>query len=148
MVWSQQFLFVSIEVGLTSSSNRQFAIPACIGHDVCSVAVGSLPQAEEKVQWRGGHPPHQHIMYAPSRKLTWQWKITIFNRRYIFKCLFFHCHISFPGGSISSYLGWIWIIHFWFTLDLKKHPHNYLCEHVGRNPLHETNWSEVYNSTK
>lgn len=27
----------------------------------------------------------------PSTKLTWQWKNSIFNRRYIFKRLFFHC---------------------------------------------------------
>ena len=33
----------------------------------------------------------------PLRKLRWQWKITMFNRRYIFKWLVFHCHISFPG---------------------------------------------------
>ena len=33
----------------------------------------------------------------PLRKLTRQWNITIFNRRYIFKCLFFHCHLSFRG---------------------------------------------------
>ena len=31
----------------------------------------------------------------PSRKLTWQWEIAVFNRRYIFKWLFFCCHISF-----------------------------------------------------
>ena len=32
----------------------------------------------------------------------WQWKITIFNRRYIFKWLFFHCHVSFRGCCIPS----------------------------------------------
>ncbi len=31
-----------------------------------------------------------------SSKLTWQWKITIFNGGYIFKWVFFHCHGSFP----------------------------------------------------
>ena len=39
-----------------------------------------------------------------SRKLTWQWKITILNRRYIFKWLFFHCHVSFQGCNQSSTL--------------------------------------------
>ena len=29
------------------------------------------------------------------KKLTWQWNITIFNRRYLFKCFFVHCHVSF-----------------------------------------------------
>ena len=31
-----------------------------------------------------------------SSKLTWQWKITIFNRRYIFKRSIFHCYVSLP----------------------------------------------------
>ena len=35
----------------------------------------------------------------PVQKLTQQWKITIFTitSRYIFKCLCFHCHVSFRG---------------------------------------------------
>ncbi len=32
-------------------------------------------------------------------KLTWQWKITILNRRYIFKWLVSYRHVSFPGCS-------------------------------------------------
>ena len=45
-----------------------------------------------------GKPPkvkdqNEHLL----RKLTWQWKITRFNRRYIFKWLSFHCHVSFRG---------------------------------------------------
>ena len=39
-------------------------------------------------------------------KLTWQWKITIFNRRYIFKWLFFHCHLSFRGGILWTGTAW------------------------------------------
>ena len=31
----------------------------------------------------------------PCRKLRWQWNISIFNRRYIFKGLVFHCQLSF-----------------------------------------------------
>ena len=34
------------------------------------------------------------------RKLTWQWKITMFNTRYIFKRLFFRCHVSFQECTI------------------------------------------------
>ncbi len=37
------------------------------------------------------------IRYLPLWKLTWHWKITIVNRRYIFKFLFFQCHVSFRG---------------------------------------------------
>ena len=37
------------------------------------------------------------------QKPTWQWKITIFDRRYIFKCLFFHCHpLRCPAVKIPS----------------------------------------------
>ncbi len=34
----------------------------------------------------------------PSNKLTWQWKTTVFNRRYIFNWLFFNCDVNFPGS--------------------------------------------------
>ena len=33
-----------------------------------------------------------------SWKLTWHWKIAMFNRKYIFKWWIFHCHVSFRGG--------------------------------------------------
>ena len=36
------------------------------------------------------------------RKLTWHWKITIFNRKYIFKWWSFHCHVSLPEGRCFS----------------------------------------------
>ena len=36
----------------------------------------------------------------PSSKLTWQWKIIIFNREYIFNRSIFHCHVSLPEGTI------------------------------------------------
>ena len=40
-------------------------------------------------------------IYTP-RKLTWQWKITLFNRRYIFKWLEFSiCHVSFLGCTYA-----------------------------------------------
>lgn len=43
--------------------------------------------------------------WAPTRYTTENehdnWKITIFHRRYIFKCFFcFHCHINFCGGGV------------------------------------------------
>ena len=34
------------------------------------------------------------------------WKITFFNRGCIFKCLFFHCHVSFPEGAIFFQQSW------------------------------------------
>ena len=36
--------------------------------------------------------------YLPPGKLTWHWKIHMFNRKYIFKWWIFHCHVSFWGG--------------------------------------------------
>ena len=35
----------------------------------------------------------------PSSKLTWQWKIPIFNSKYIFNWSIFHCHVSLPEGN-------------------------------------------------
>ena len=42
----------------------------------------------------------------PSSKLTWQWKMSIFNREYIFNRSIFHCHVSLPEGTQAkgSYL--------------------------------------------
>ena len=37
----------------------------------------------------------------PARRVTWQWKITICNRRYIFKWLVFHHHVSNFQGCNS-----------------------------------------------
>ena len=42
-----------------------------------------------------------HLLILP-RKLTWQWKNTIFDRRHIFNRLFFHCHVSFQGCTFTS----------------------------------------------
>ena len=39
-----------------------------------------------------------------SSKVTWQWKITIFNREYIFKRSIFHCHVSLPEGKTPGKL--------------------------------------------
>ena len=36
---------------------------------------------------------------APLKTDMTSWKITIFNTRYIFKLVFFHCHVSFLGCS-------------------------------------------------
>ena len=40
----------------------------------------------------------------PFSKLTWQWNITIFNRKYIFKWSVFHCHVSLPEGTPCLFL--------------------------------------------
>ena len=58
----------------------------------------------------------------PSRKPTWQWKITILNRWRIFKRLLFRCHVRFRGcmclfpskenlahGAIERQSHWIWL---------------------------------------
>ena len=38
------------------------------------------------------------LVYPP-KKLRRQWKIPIFNRKYIFQWLMFHCHVSFRGSN-------------------------------------------------
>ena len=62
--------------------------------------------------------PHAFVMpadlirtktrYTLLNQLTWQWKITMFNKRYIFKSLFFHCHVSFRGCTFLLCLP-LWI---------------------------------------
>ena len=37
------------------------------------------------------------FLWIHTWKLTWHWKITICNRKYIFKWWIFHCHVSFRG---------------------------------------------------
>ena len=39
----------------------------------------------------------------PSSKLTWQWKIPMFNRECIFNWSIFHCHVSSPEVSSLSF---------------------------------------------
>ena len=47
------------------------------------------------------------IWILPSSKLTWQWNITIFNRKYIFKGSIFHCHVSLPEGSWHLFFAFV-----------------------------------------
>ena len=42
---------------------------------------------------------HLYKYHLPFSKLTWQWKIPIFNREYIFNWSIFHCHVSLPEGA-------------------------------------------------
>ena len=42
--------------------------------------------------------------YTPPSSLTWNWKVTTFNRRYIFKWLVFHCHVMLQkSATIDPY---------------------------------------------
>ena len=47
------------------------------------------------------HPVH---LKMPSSKLTWQWNITMFNMKCIFKSSIFHCHVSLPKGKLFGRL--------------------------------------------
>ena len=49
----------------------------------------------------------------PSRELTWQWKIPMFNREYIFRRSIFYCHVSLPEGIFCHSEGC-----FWFPTEL------------------------------
>ena len=40
------------------------------------------------------------LIMLPSGKLTWQWKSTFSNRKYIFKWWIFHCYVSFLEGVL------------------------------------------------
>ena len=50
---------------------------------------------------------------------TWQWKITSFNRRYIFKWLCFHCHVIF---RVSIYNWNLWMFPIWRLQPSKRMP--------------------------
>ena len=43
-------------------------------------------------------PRDSNFMDYTPEKLTWHWKIPMFNRKCIFKRWIFHCHVSFRGG--------------------------------------------------
>ena len=51
---------------------------------------------KQKQTMKNKHRPSTRL---PSSKLTWQWKITTFNREYIFNWSIFHCHVSLPEGN-------------------------------------------------
>ena len=64
----------------------------------------------------------------PSSKLTWQWKIPVFNREYIFNRFIFHCHVSLPEATF--------LYPFWG--DLKSSPHEIFCwndERINATPV-------------
>ena len=44
-------------------------------------------------------------LMLPSSKLTWQRKITIFKRKYIFKRSIFHCYVSLPECIFCRWSG-------------------------------------------
>ena len=70
------------------------------------------------MEYQWAHPSLQDLhndsdcVLIPPKKLTWQWKTSIFDRRYIFKWLVFHCHVSLPGCNCWHFDG----------CKQKKHP--------------------------
>ena len=96
--------------------------------------------------------PHK-LRGLHSSKLTWQWKIPIFNREYIFNRSIFHCHVSLLEGTVwvffSKYfarsLNWMLMdFHEWkngwleITMGKRvgnhhKHPMGKWLEFQGRN---------------
>ena len=50
---------------------------------------------------KAGDPTIQGVVHP--RKLTWQWEITIFSRRFIFNWLAFQCHVSFPRCNVDGF---------------------------------------------
>ena len=51
-----------------------------------------------------GTPPQKKVgVLLPSGKLTWQWNIPIFNRKYIFNGSIFHCYVSLPECNINDF---------------------------------------------
>ena len=79
----------------------------------------------------------EHTVYSP-RKLTWQWKITILNRGYIFKWLFFHCHVSFRESifaqqlAISNQTCKIWRSKLFLSSEIHKNDFSAMCLVIPR----------------
>ena len=82
------------------------------------------------------------LLYTPGNYITWQWKTTIFDTRYIFKWLFFHCHVGFqwcrwilfPRRFIYRYRS------SWFTSSPAKK--------VGKNDDQKKNRSKIIDHPK
>ena len=50
----------------------------------------------------------------PSLKLTWHWKFTFSNRKYIFKWWIFHCYVSLLEGIFFDF-------HFYLSLGIQSY---------------------------
>ena len=84
-------------------------------HD-STITVPSKKKME--IQKNANSSPKKNHFVVPSSKLTWQWKITISNRRYIFKRSIFHGYVSLLGciqKAISR--NFVWEIPSWPCLD-------------------------------
>lgn len=54
-------------------------------------------------QSKPSQPPTSNQFLIITRlKLRWQWKFTIFNGTYIYKCWNFHCYVSLPGCTLAE----------------------------------------------
>ena len=69
-------------------------------------AAGHYPDLKRSIQTGLDESSYIFMLYhpcvLPSCKLTWQWKIPILCRKYIFKWSMFHCYVSLPECSQYS----------------------------------------------
>lgn len=61
-----------------------------------------------------------HVAEKTAQKLTWQWKITILNRRHLFQGLFFHCHFWVFWGMKYYYSYHTWMVWDLWHVNLPK----------------------------
>ena len=73
-----------------------------------------------------------------NRKQTWQWKFNIFYRRYIFKWLFCHCHVSFGGCALSPISMVQWNYFKWKEINNWRYTHFPLNHACGRKTYQNT----------
>ena len=83
---------VTLKQPLIDFGSRDSTIPK-YGHDrrIANLVI----HREATLETFGGKTSFLSI-HLPSGKLTWQWKIPILNRKYIFKWWIFHCHVRLP----------------------------------------------------
>ena len=115
--------YVLVVIQLTADMYRRIGILYLhlhtnwwFGHSEISGHFKSLllnePFMRSQHQFRNSYPKRHtsrvksdllHPLRLHSGKLTWQWKITMFNREYIFKRSTFHCHLSLPEGNTTIF---------------------------------------------
>ena len=66
-----------------------------------------LPHLEAAIDFLSEENPPKvgrsaNHLVIPSSKLTEQWKIAIFNRKYIFKGSILHCYVSLPDCTVDA----------------------------------------------
>ena len=98
IIWPEFPTFLWPKSSTKSKDLREGSTPTCTRTLVGLIGMSS----------RWGFKRKRVKTYVPSGKLTWQWNITIFNRKYIFKWSIFHCYVSLPECRNQGHTFLVW----------------------------------------